>query len=160
MPAKNKIFNTFSDFELKLQALRVKEDMIVFTNGCFDILHPGHVNLLEKAKALGDILVLGLNTDASIKGLKGNSRPIQDQNARALVLAGLESVDFIIPFNTPTPLDLIKNIRPDILVKGGDYNIKEIVGFDFVKSYGGEVTTIPFLEGHSSSHIINKIKDN
>ena len=159
MPAKNKIFLNFHNLGVELKPLKDNGKVIVFTNGCFDILHPGHIDLLEKAKALGDILVLGLNTDASIQGLKGSSRPIQNLNARAMVLAGLESIDFIIPFDTPTPLDLIKRVKPHILVKGGDYRIENIVGYDFVKSIGGEVTTIPFLEGHSSSQIINKIKE-
>lgn len=159
MTAEKKIIKHFSDLEKELKTLFDKDKVIVFTNGCFDILHPGHIDLLEKARALGDVLVLGLNTDASIKGLKGNSRPIQNLDARALVLAGLESVDYIIPFDTPTPLALIKRVKPNILVKGGDYNIEDIVGYEFVRSYGGSVTTIPFLEGHSSSQIINKIKE-
>ena len=159
MLAKNKIFLNFHDLGVELKPLKDNDKVIVFTNGCFDILHPGHIDLLEKAKALGDILVLGLNTDASIKGLKGSSRPIQNLKDRSLVLAGLESVDFIIPFDTPTPLDLIKQVKPHILVKGGDYKIEDIVGYDFVTSNGGEVTTIQFLEGHSSSQIINKIKE-
>ena len=158
MPASNKIYDHISDFKSELDKLRDSKQKIVFTNGCFDIIHPGHVDILQKAKELGDILIVGLNTDASIAGLKGPRRPIQNLTSRSLVLAGLASVDVIIPFDTPTPLDLIQEIKPDVLVKGGDYQIHEIVGSEFVSHLGGTVTTIPFLEGYSSSAIINKIK--
>lgn len=135
-----------------------KSNDIVFTNGCFDILHAGHVDYLEKAKKLGDKLIVGLNSDDSIRRLKGESRPINNVEARAKVLNGLKCVDLIIVFDDDTPLELIKNIIPDVLVKGNDYNVSEIVGSDFMMKNGGCVTTLPLLEGYSTTNIINKIK--
>jgi rfaE bifunctional protein nucleotidyltransferase chain/domain len=131
---------------------------IVFTNGCFDILHLGHLDYLEKSRNLGDKLVLGLNTDHSVKKLKGPDRPINNENARARMLAALVFVDIVIAFDEETPLKLIKKVRPDILVKGKDYNIKNIVGADFVMENGGEVKTIDLLEGYSTTGLIEKIK--
>jgi D-beta-D-heptose 7-phosphate kinase/D-beta-D-heptose 1-phosphate adenosyltransferase len=131
---------------------------IVFTNGCFDILHPGHVHLLISARQLGDLLIVGLNSDASVKRLKGNERPVMDEQSRAVVLAAIKYVDLIVLFSEETPLELIKKICPDVLVKGGDYNPDDIVGAEFVKSNGGKTITIPFLEGFSSTRLIQKTK--
>ncbi len=130
---------------------------IVFTNGCFDILHKGHLHYLAEAKTLGDILIIGLNTDNSVKKLKGKHRPIQQENDRALLLASLSFVDAIIFFNEETPLQLIQQIMPQVLVKGGDYTLEKIVGAKEVISNGGEVKIIPFIEGYSSTSILNKI---
>ena len=136
---------------------KFKDNKIVFTNGCFDIIHPGHVRYLNEAKSLGHILVIGLNSDNSVKKLKGTNRPIHHQKDRADVLSALYCVDVVTIFEEDTPYNLIQMIKPDILVKGGDYEIEQIVGYDLVKSYGGEVTTIPFVEGHSTTSILEKI---
>jgi len=139
-----------------LEILRKSEKKIVFTNGCFDILHMGHVKYLEKAKKLGDILVVGVNSDASVKRLKGKNRPINPLNDRCCVIASLKSVDFVIPFEEDTPIELITAIVPDILVKGGDYKEKKVVGEEIAK----ELVLIDFLEGRSTSNTITKIKKN
>ncbi len=131
---------------------------IVFTNGCFDLLHLGHVDYLEKARSLGDKLVLGLNSDDSVSRFKGQNRPIQDQNSRSRVLAALQVVDLVVFFNEDTPLTLISEIQPNILVKGSDYLAENIVGADVVKKNGGVVKTIDFVSGYSTSKIIEKIK--
>ncbi|MDQ8199771.1 bifunctional D-glycero-beta-D-manno-heptose-7-phosphate kinase/D-glycero-beta-D-manno-heptose 1-phosphate adenylyltransferase HldE [Pelagicoccus enzymogenes] len=131
---------------------------IVFTNGCFDVLHPGHVAYLEEAKALGDRLVVALNDDDSVRRLKGPERPINSLEARARVIGGLRSVDFVTSFSEDTPERIIKEILPDILVKGGDYQIKEIVGADIVQNNGGQVITLSFVEGCSTTKILDKIK--
>ncbi len=142
----------------KLQAMRDLGKKIVFTNGCFDILHPGHVDYLSQARDLGDVLVLGLNTDNSVRLLnKAPNRPINDEHTRALVLAGLASVDLIVFFDEETPYELIRFINPDVLVKGDDYQVERIVGFDIVKAAGGKVVTIPFLPGYSTTRLIQKI---
>lgn len=130
---------------------------IVFTNGCFDVLHYGHVRYLLDAKSLGDLLVVGLNSDGSVRRLKGESRPINGEKERAFVLAALEFVDYIVVFEEDTPEKLIETVKPDVLVKGGDYQIENIVGADFVMQNGGTVTTIPFVEGFSSSRIIEQL---
>lgn len=132
---------------------------IVFTNGCFDIIHAGHVDYLEKAKLLGDFLVVGLNSDKSVKRLKGEGRPVNSQEERKKVLSALKPVDLVIIFDEDTPERLIKEIKPDVLVKGGDWKIENIVGADFVKSYGGEVYTIEFVYNTSTTKIINKVKN-
>ncbi|MBU1888065.1 MAG: D-glycero-beta-D-manno-heptose 1-phosphate adenylyltransferase [Candidatus Omnitrophica bacterium] len=137
--------------------VRAEKNKIVFTNGCFDILHPGHVDYLAKAKALGDILIVGLNSDSSVRKLKGKGRPIVSQGNRAKVLSGLESVDFVVIFSDPTPIKLIKAVKPDVLVKGGDWPVKDIVGSDFVRFRGGKVKSLPYLKGHSTKAVINKI---
>jgi len=137
---------------------RVKGAKIVFTNGCFDILHQGHVGLLLEAASLGHKLVLGLNTDASVKKLKGESRPVNDERSRALVMASQLFVDAVTLFDEDTPLELIQAIRPDVIVKGGDYTPETVVGNDFVKSYGGEVVIVPTLEGFSTTAIMERIK--
>jgi len=130
----------------------------VFTNGCFDILHVGHVRYLKEARLLGDRLVVGLNSDASVKRLKGETRPVVTEENRKEVLEALESVDEVFLFEEDTPLELIKKIKPDILVKGGDYSIDDIVGAKEVISWGGEVKSLSFHSGHSSSQIISKDK--
>lgn len=133
---------------------------VVFTNGCFDIIHPGHVLYLENAAQQGHRLVVGLNSDASVSRLKGEDRPIQNDMARATVLAGLESVDLVVVFEEDTPLDLIKDIQPDVLVKGGDWAIEDIVGSDIVLEKGGEVRSLLFEDGQSTTNIIDKILKN
>ena len=131
---------------------------IVFTNGCFDVLHFGHVHYLLQARELGDILVIGLNSDDSVRRLKGPTRPINGEKERAFVLAALACVDYVVVFDEDTPKKLIETVRPDVLVKGGDYTLDNIVGADFVTQNGGTVTTIPFVEGFSSTRIIEKLK--
>jgi D-glycero-beta-D-manno-heptose 1-phosphate adenylyltransferase len=135
-----------------------KGDKVVFTNGCFDLLHLGHVDYLEKARNLGDKLVLGLNTDDSVSRFKGPNRPVQDQNSRAHVLAGMQFIDLVVFFNEDTPLNLISSLVPDVLVKGSDYLAENIVGADVVKRAGGVVKTIEFVPGYSTTRIIEKIK--
>ncbi len=130
---------------------------VVFTNGCFDIIHAGHVDYLEKAKKLGDILVVGLNSDSSVKRIKGEKRPLIPQEMRAKVLSSLKPVDYVVVFEEDTPLRLIKAIKPDVLVKGGDWDLDKIVGREFVESYGGEVKTIPFEFDISTSKIVDRI---
>ena len=134
----------------------LKGKKIVFTNGCFDILHLGHVQYLAQAKELGDLLVIGLNSDLSVKRLKGETRPVNPEHARALVLAALQFVDFVILFEEDTPFELIQQIIPDVLVKGGDYNKDQIVGADIVTSNGGEVVVLDFVDGFSTTQIINQ----
>ncbi len=138
-----------------VKELKSENKKIVFTNGCFDVLHAGHVSYLQKAKALGDVLIVGLNSDASVQQLKGKGRPVNNQDDRSLVLAGLSSIDYIVIFNEETPYELIRTIRPDILVKGADYKEKEVVGSDIAK----QVVLIEFLEGKSTSDILDKLKD-
>lgn len=141
----------------KLTALRQSGKRIVFTNGCFDILHAGHTTYLNSASDLGDVLVVGLNSDDSIRRLKGETRPINSMADRKIVLEALRSVGFVITFDEDTPLELIKAIQPDVLVKGGDYTPDTIVGADVVKERGGQVVVIPLLEGRSTTSIIDKI---
>lgn len=154
---KNKIFTDKNDVFATLQTWRFKEEKIVFTNGCFDIVHRGHLEYLAEASNLGHKLVMGLNTDASVQRLKGPNRPINDEYSRALLLASLGFIDMVVFFDEETPYDLIKFIQPDILVKGSDYNAEDIVGYDIVKAKGGEIITLDFIEGFSSTGIINKI---
>ncbi|MBK6987866.1 MAG: D-glycero-beta-D-manno-heptose 1-phosphate adenylyltransferase [Bacteroidetes bacterium] len=130
---------------------------IVFTNGCFDILHLGHIDYLSKASDLGDILIVGVNSDASTSRLKGPHRPINNEEQRSILLAALHFIDAVIVFDDPTPLELIKMVRPDVLVKGSDYNLSNIVGADVVQSYNGQVKTIDFLPGYSTTLIEEKI---
>lgn len=141
-----------------IKAEKAKGKKIVFTNGCFDILHRGHVTYLQQARDLGDILIVGINSDASVKRLKGAERPVNQLEDRAYVLSALKSVDIVIPFDEDTPLDLINLIMPDILVKGGDYTIERIVGAKEVIAHGGSVEIIPFVPGKSTSSIIDVIK--
>ena len=132
---------------------------LVFTNGCFDILHPGHVDLLRRARAMGDALVLGLNSDDSVKRLnKAPCRPMNSSDQRAYVLAGLESIDFVVEFDQDTPYELIKLVQPDVLIKGGDWPVDKIVGRDIVEARGGTVLSLPLLPGFSTTSLIEKIK--
>ena len=144
---------------MRIRQHKVRGESIVFTNGCFDILHQGHVLYLQEAHALGSILVIGLNSDASVKRLKGKNRPINDELSRATVLAALQSVDYLCIFDEDTPYELIKAIQPDILVKGGDWAVEQIVGADIVLAGGGQVKSLRFSPGHSSTDIIQKIKE-
>lgn len=141
------------------EKLKAENKVIIFTNGCFDILHSGHIKYLYDAKKLGDILIVGLNSDSSIKRIKGEKRPIINQEERAYIISALEMIDFIVIFDDDTPYELIKCIKPNILVKGGDWDIEKIVGKDIVESYGGKVLNIPFVEGKSTSNIIQRILD-
>ena len=140
-----------------LAAWRAAGERIVFTNGCFDLLHLGHVDYLEKARALGQRLVVGLNTDASVSALKPG-RPLQDETSRARVLAALAFVDAVVLFGEPTPLQLIEAVRPDVLVKGDDYAIGGIVGHELVLTTGGQVLTVPLVTGYSTSNIVAKAR--
>lgn len=140
-----------------LESERQKGRTIVFTNGCFDLLHVGHVKYLQKARRLGDLLVLGLNSDASIRRLKGPKRPLIDQDERAHILAALDCIDYVVIFDEDTPLELIREVRPHILVKGGDYQADQVVGKDVVESYGGRVELITFVDGKSTTNIVEKI---
>jgi len=139
---------------------QIKENKkkIVFTNGCFDIIHVGHIRYLRQARSLGDVLIVGLNSDSSVRKIKGSDRPIIPEEERAEVLAALEFVDYVVIFNEETPKNLIELVQPDVLVKGGDWAIDKIVGREFVQSYGGTVMSLPFHPGKSSSDIIEKIK--
>lgn len=143
----------------QVAAWKAEGHKIVFTNGCFDILHLGHIDYLEKSKALGSKLVVAINTDASVKRLKGNSRPINNEDSRTRMMAALAFTDAVVLFDEPTPLQMIEQVVPDILVKGDDYHVGNIVGADFVISQGGEVKTIELVKGYSTSTIIDKIKN-
>jgi rfaE bifunctional protein nucleotidyltransferase chain/domain len=140
------------------QACRRKNQTVVFTNGCFDIIHRGHVEYLAKAKKLGDILIVALNTDSSVRKLKGKARPVMKLADRAYIMTHLDMVDYVTSFGTLTPKAIIASLLPDILVKGGDYEADEIVGADDVRKAGGKVVVIPFVKGRSSSDIIKKLK--
>jgi len=152
---KSKIKNA-KNLAKTLSSLKRKGKRIVFTNGCFDILHVGHVDYLSRAKRLGDILVVGLNSDSSVKKIKGKNRPINKESDRAKVLSSLYFVDYITPFSETTPENLIKKLKPDILVKGGDWKAKDIVGSSFVRSYGGKIKSISFVKGYSTTSIIER----
>ncbi len=130
---------------------------VVFTNGCFDLLHVGHLHLLREAKKLGDILIVGLNSDKSVKQIKGAGRPIVPEGERAELIAALEMVDYVTIFDEPEPLNLIRELEPDVLAKGGDWPEDKIVGKDLVEGFGGRVAVIPFLNGHSTTDIIDEI---
>ena len=137
---------------------REQNQQIVFTNGCFDLLHLGHVDYLEKARQLGDKLVVGVNTDASVSRLKGPARPLQDEMSRSRIMASLLFVDAVVLFDEDTPYELIREVSPDILVKGDDYSLENIVGHDLVLGRGGTVKTISLVKGYSTSGIVNKIR--
>jgi len=139
------------------ETYKKKSQKVVFTNGCFDLLHSGHVDYLTKAKNLGDVLVVGLNTDASIKRIKGDKRPILNENERALILSSLKPVDYVCLFDEDTPAKIISELIPDILIKGSDWPIDKIVGRDIVEENGGKVITIDFVNNQSTSNIINTI---
>ncbi|BEV69619.1 D-glycero-beta-D-manno-heptose 1-phosphate adenylyltransferase [Bdellovibrio bacteriovorus] len=144
------------NIETTLAPLRAAGKKIVFTNGCFDLLHVGHVRYLQEAQKLGDLLVVGVNSDASVKRLKGPTRPVQIEADRAEILAALNAVDFTVIFTEDTPENLIHKVRPDILVKGGDWKIDSIVGAPFVMSYGGQVMSLQFVDGKSTTKLIEK----
>lgn len=138
---------------------RAEGQRVVFTNGCFDIVHLGHIDYLEKARALGDKLVLGLNTDASVSRIKGPLRPVVNEYARSRMMAALAFVDLVVLFDEPTPKELIESLQPNILVKGDDYTVATIVGADFVLANGGSVETIPLVKGYSTTGLIERIKN-
>ena len=140
-----------------IKKVKAERKKIVFTNGCFDLLHVGHIRYLAQAKKLGDFLIIGLNSDSSVKALKGKDRPINSFEDRAILLSALTSVDLVVIFEEQTPANLIKDIVPDILVKGGDYNIEDIVGYQIVIKNGGQVKTLSFYDGYSSTNYIDKI---
>ncbi|MEC9282451.1 MAG: D-glycero-beta-D-manno-heptose 1-phosphate adenylyltransferase [Bdellovibrionota bacterium] len=143
-------------FQDEFQNIRGSQK-VVFTNGCFDLLHAGHVAYLQEAKEQGDLLVLGLNSDSSVSTLKGPTRPIQKEDDRAFILAGLACIDYVCLFSDETPIDLIKAVKPDVLVKGGDWKPEQIVGSDFVLERGGEVKSLKFVEGRSTTNIVEII---
>lgn len=153
---ENKIL-TNEGLEQRIAQWKKQNLKIVFTNGCFDLLHLGHVDYLAKAKDLGDRLIIGVNTDASVRRLKGEFRPLQDENSRLHLLAALEVVDAVVLFDEDTPYELIKQVQPDVLVKGADYKPESIVGYDIVTSRGGKVETIEYLEGYSTTSIEQRI---
>ena len=153
----HKIIN-FTEVEAIIADLRKQENVkIVFTNGCFDLIHRGHVEYLEQAKLQGDILIVGLNSDASVRKLKGSGRPLTSEDDRAFILSRLESVDIVCIFEEDTPIKLLSIVQPDVLVKGGDYTLDGIVGRDIVEKNGGLVMTIPFIQNSSTSGMIEKI---
>ena len=155
-----KIYDKILDdnsLEERLNFWRSEGKTIVFSNGCFDILHRGHVEYLSKAADLGDKLIIGLNTDASVKRLKGPSRPVNDEKSRAILLSALEFVDTVVFFEEDTPYNLIKRVQPDVLVKGKDYKAEDIVGYDIVTAKGGKVETIELVDGFSTTKILEKI---
>lgn len=154
----DKILDEIS-LEERLNLWRGEGKTIVFSNGCFDILHRGHVEYLSKAADLGDKLIIGLNTDDSVKRLKGPSRPVNDEKARAVLLSALEFVDAVVFFEEDTPYNLIRRIQPDVLVKGKDYKAEDIVGYDIVISSGGRVETIELVDGFSTTKTIEKMRD-
>ena len=157
---QNKVFFSKEDFEKTLHYFRFKNFSLVFTNGCFDILHLGHIDYLAKAADLGDKLIIGINSDSSVRNLKGKNRPISDIHSRAMVLASLSFVAAVIVFDEETPYNLIRYIAPNILVKGKDYTVDQIVGADIVLQLGGKVETIDLVEGYSTSIIEKKIRSN
>ena len=148
----------FTDAQPLAEHYQKTQKKIVFTNGCFDLLHIGHVRYLKEASRLGDVLIVGVNTDASVKRLKGPDRPIQNENDRAEILASLKCVTHTILFNQETPLELIKSIQPDVLVKGGDWPIEKIVGYEIVQKRGGLVKSLNFIAGRSTTNLISKAK--
>ncbi len=155
---QSKILNNESLHE-KLKAWQEAGKKIVFTNGCFDLLHLGHIDYLSKAADCGDVFIIGVNSDASVRKLKGEHRPIQDENSRSRILAALSFVTAVIVFTEETPYELIKIIQPDVLVKGADYKVEQIAGHDIVLAKGGEVILIDFLPGYSTSAIEKKIRE-
>ena len=153
---KTRIF-TWEDIVKQCNIWRFREKKIVFTNGCFDLLHLGHIEYLVKASVFGGVLIIGMNSDASVRKIKGKDRPILDETSRAMALASLRFVDAVVLFDEDTPYELIKLIQPDILVKGDDYKPVDIVGYDIVHAHGGKVITIELTEGYSTSAIIKHI---
>ena len=156
--AQRKIITSRTNLARLIRRAQSAHRTVVFTNGCFDLLHAGHVKLLEQAKQRGDVLVVAINSDRSVRMLKGLGRPIVRQRDRALVLAALECVDYVTIFNEPTPQQLVARIRPDILLKGADWGLRQIVGRDIVERNGGRVIRIPLLKGYSTSRLIARIR--
>lgn len=156
---QSKIFTDARSFALILKEWRQAGDEVVFTNGCFDLVHRGHIDSLAKAAEFGNRLIVGLNSDVSVKLLKGENRPLIDQQSRAILLASLLMVDAVIMFDEITPYELIKDVMPDVLVKGSEYQIEEIAGFDIVLASGGKVERIELTEGFSTTDLIKKLKD-
>lgn len=154
----NKKISSKEELEAQIQEWKAQQKKIVFTNGCFDLIHPGHIAYLNEAASLGDILVVGLNTDRSVKVLKGEHRPINDEFSRSQLIAAMFFVDAVVFFDEQTPINLINAVKPDILVKGGDYQIETIVGAKETLARGGAVKVLSFLDGYSSTAIIDKIK--
>ena len=154
---ENKILSNDS-LSKTIDLLRKSDKKVVFTNGCFDLLHPGHLKLLQKAKSFGDVLIVGINSDSSVRILKGEGRPVVNQEDRLVILACLKIVDFVIIFEEETPLNLIKCISPSVLVKGGDYKLSEIVGGEYVIKNGGKVKIVKLKEGYSTSKFLKEIK--
>jgi D-beta-D-heptose 7-phosphate kinase/D-beta-D-heptose 1-phosphate adenosyltransferase len=141
----------------ELQSRRALGQRVAFTNGCFDVLHAGHVRYLQEARDQADLLVVGLNSDSGVRALKGAGRPVNSVEARALVLAALEAVDYLVVFDEATPLELIRAVRPDVLVKGADYRREDVVGADYVESYGGHVYLAPLREGYSTTRLLQRL---
>ena len=153
---QNKILSS-ENIEETVNNFKSSGKKIVFTNGCFDIIHRGHIELLSKAADMGDKLIVGLNTDQSVKRLKGDNRPVQDEISRAMIMASFSFVDLVVLFEEDTPYELIREVQPDILVKGGDYKAEDIVGYDIVTAGNGKVITINFVEGYSTTSIVRKM---
>jgi len=158
MPTQRKILNQ-QEAKAQIDAWKDAGYEVVFTNGCFDILHLGHIDYLEKARSLGDRLVVAVNTDASVRKLKGAKRPVNEENARARIIAALDFVDAVVLFAEDTPQQIIEQFLPDVLVKGNDYSISNIIGADVVIENGGEVKTIDLVDGYSTTNIVEKIKN-
>lgn len=158
--SENPKLHSLPKLQEKLEEWRRAGQSIVFTNGCFDLLHPGHISLLRQAAEMGDRLVVGLNSDASVRRLKGESRPIQNEQSRALLLSALQAVDAVILFDTDTPLELIQGVRPDVLVKGSDYSVENVVGADFVLAYGGRVFLADLIDGCSTTNLVKRMATN
>ena len=156
---KKKIFKSEKELSTFVTALKTARGKIVFTNGVFDIIHRGHIEYLTEAKSYGDILVVGLNSDSSVKRIKGDNRPINNEDDRAFVLLNLKPVDYVVVFTEDTPYNLIKAIQPDVLVKGGDWEVKDIVGSDIVLNGGGKVFSLRFVDNYSTTGIIKKISE-
>ena len=155
---KNKIFS-LENLKTQVEKWKATGEKVVFTNGCFDIVHQGHIEVLARTADLGTKLIIGLNSDSSIQKLKGKNRPIIQQQSRAILLASFSFVDALVLFSEDTPINLISTLLPDVLAKGGDYKIKTIVGHEIVQKNGGEVILVPFVDGFSSTTIIDKIKN-
>jgi D-beta-D-heptose 7-phosphate kinase/D-beta-D-heptose 1-phosphate adenosyltransferase len=159
MEEYRKKIKELADLKREIGALKAQGKRIVFTNGCFDLLHPGHMRYLHAARQMGDYLVVAVNTDRSVKIIKGANRPIQSQDERAELLAGLSFVDAVILFDEDNPLNLIQHLVPDVLVKGGDWTENRIIGADVVRKAGGMVKSLPFVAGYSTSEMIKKIRE-
>ena len=156
---QSKILKDHEELKRWLAYWNFKDQKVVFTNGCFDILHRGHIDYLARAADKGDVLIVGLNTDDSVRRIKGDGRPVQDEESRALVMASIHFVNAVVLFDEDTPENLIKMVQPDVLVKGSDYKAEDIVGYEVVTAKGGDVVTIDFLEGYSTTGILNRIRE-